>query len=121
MSLVGDKLGKAGRQAQDAVSRTARDAKNRAQGFAHEQRQRRSHEEVPDDVLVNRVRAEMGHVVAHPAEVTVTALGGRVTLAGKVEENEAAALAERIAKVPGVMGVENRLNAPQTTDRPGVN
>ena len=120
-AVLGDKLTKAGHATQDAVGRTAKDARNRAQGLAHEVRKRRSHEEVPDDVLVDRVRSEMGHVVGRPSEVTVTALGGRVTLSGTVREDEAETLAKHVSKIPGVAGVENRLNASQTTDRPGVN
>jgi len=120
-ALLGDKLSKAGRTGREQLARTARDATNRAKGLAYRQRARHAGEEVPDDVLVDRVRSEMGHLVDHPGEVTVTALGGRVTLAGTVGENEADELAKRIAKVPGVSGVENRLNAPPTTDRPAAN
>jgi osmotically-inducible protein OsmY len=120
-SVLGDKVNKARHSAQDAVTRTARDAANRTRGLVHEQKKRRSQEEVPDDVLVSRVRSEMGHVVERPSEVTVTALGGRVTLSGTVRDEEIEALTKHVAKLPGVAGVENRLNAAQTTDRPGVN
>jgi len=119
-ALLGDKLSKAGRTARDQVAGTARDAGNRARGLLHETRARRAGDEVPDDVLVDRVRSAMGHVVDHPGEVTVTALGGRVTLAGNLGDEEAEELARRVAKLPGVMGVENRLNAPPTPDRPAA-
>ena len=59
-------------------------------------------------------------MVERPADVTVTALGGRVTLSGKVRDDEVETLTKHVSKLPGVAGVENRLNAPQT-DRPGVN
>lgn len=110
-ALVGDKLNSAGHAAADAVTRTGRDAKNRAKGLLHENKQRLAGEEVPDDVLVQRVRSEMGHVIDKPQDVTVTALGGRVTLDGTVAEGKVDDLVDRVEKMPGVAGVENRLSA----------
>lgn len=120
-SLVGDKLTKARHQTQDTLTRTARDAKNRAQGLVHEKRKRAEGEEVPDDVLVDRVRSEMGHMIDKPQDVTVTALGGRVTLAGTAKPEEVERLTEHVSQMAGVAGVENRLDASQKAGRPGVN
>lgn len=112
-ALVGDKLTKARHETRDAVARTARDAKNRAKGLAHEARKRTEGEEVPDDVLVNRVRSEMGHVIEHPHQVTVTSLGGRVTLSGTVKPEEAERLTHRVAEISGVQDVESRLETTE--------
>lgn len=122
-SLVGDKLTKARHKTQDAVTRTARDAKNRASGLAHEAKLRVGGQEgdVPDDVLVNRVRAEMGHVIEKPQEVTVTSLGGRVTLSGKVKPEEVERLTSTVSHVAGVVGVENRLDTSPKAGQAGVN
>lgn len=120
-ALVRDKLNKAGHETADTAGRAARDVKNRAKGLAHETRKRLEGEEVPDDVLVNRVRSELGHVVDHPGAVTVTALGGRVTLSGHVKPQEVETLAERLAHVAGVEGIENRLEVSENPGRKGVN
>ena len=109
-ALMADKLNSAGHATTDAVARTGRDAKNRAKGMLHENKRRLAGEEVPDDVLVERVRAELGHVVDNAQSVTVTALGGRVTLSGTVAEDRVDELVSRVGKVGGVAGVENRLN-----------
>lgn len=108
-ALLGDKLTSARHEAEEKVAKTARDAKNRAKGLAHETRGHLEHEEVPDDVLVDRVRSEMGHVIDHPGEVTVTALGGRVTLSGEVKPEEVEKLTQHVARVRGVAGIDNRL------------
>lgn len=108
-ALLGDKLTRARHEVEDKVGQTARDAKNRAKGLAHETRSQLESDEVPDDVLVDRVRSEMGHVIDHPGEVTVTALGGRVTLSGEVKPDEVERLTKHVSSVSGVQGVDNRL------------
>lgn len=118
-ALVADKLNSAGHTTADAVAATGRDAKNRAKGLLHENKQRLAGEEVPDDVLVKRVRSEMGHVIDKPQDVTVTALGGRVTLDGTVAEDKVDDLVGRVEKMPGVAGVENRLNAAPVSEVAG--
>src|SRR5579859_5821653 len=62
-----------------------------------------------DTVLVERVRAEMGHIIRHPHMVSVTADAGWVRLAGNVLPDEKEELVTAIAKVPGVFGLEDHL------------
>src|SRR5437867_2211648 len=62
----------------DALGTTARDAGHRARGLAAETGARLRDEDVPDEVLVKRVRARMGRVVSHPRAVQVAADQGRV-------------------------------------------
>ena len=112
-ALVRDKMNRYGRKAGRATSRTGRDIWNRTRGTAHETKQRLRRERVPDGVLVDRVRSEMGHVVHDPTHVTVTCRGGHVTLAGDVSEDEMNRLLERVAATPGVSGVENQLRGSQ--------
>ena len=113
-ALLGDKLTHARHEAEDAVTGTARDARNRAKGVAHETKRRLEKEEVPDDVLVDRVRSEMGHLIEQPGAVTVTALGGRVTLSGAVKPDEGEKLTRELAEGQGVAGVETRLDVTET-------
>ena len=56
----------AARVVSEGAKVTARDTVHRAQGAWAEARRMFSHEEVDDDVLVERVRAELGRVVSHP-------------------------------------------------------
>lgn len=110
-ALARDKMNRYGRQAGRAGARTGRDLWNRTRGTAYETSKRLRRERVPDGVLVDRVRSEMGHVVHDPTSVTVTCRGGHVTLAGEVRNEELTRLLERVASTPGVSGVENQLRA----------
>lgn len=91
------------------VGRTARDLRNRATGMAAETAAAFRREMVPDEVLVQRVRAAMGRAVSHPRPIQVTAMGGRVTLSGPVLANEAPELLATVRRVRGVQAIENRL------------
>ncbi|HUO87154.1 MAG TPA: BON domain-containing protein [Thermoanaerobaculia bacterium] len=110
-ALAKDKATRYGRETGRAATRTGRDVLNRARGTAHEAGSKLRKERVPDGVLVDRVRAEMGHVVDDPSGVVVTARGGHVTLAGALPEEQMKRLLERVASTPGVAGVESQLNA----------
>jgi osmotically-inducible protein OsmY len=108
-ALVRDKMVHYGKRTGRVVERTSRDVANRTRGKAYVTRKRIEGEEVPDGVLVDRVRAAMGHVIDNPHDVLVSAQGGRVTLAGRVQADEVDRLLERVAAIPGVGDVENRL------------
>ena len=114
-AVARDKAKHYGTKAGTTVQRTSRDAWNRTRGAAIETRKRIQGEEVPDGVLVDRVRSEMGHVIDQPAAVLVTSSGGHVTLTGAVRPGEVERLLERVSEVPGVLGVDNRLDV---TDSP---
>ena len=63
-----------------------------------------------DDLqLIERVRARMGRMVAHPHALQVGALRGRVTLSGPVLAHEKASLVAAVRAVWGVHGVEDLL------------
>jgi uncharacterized membrane protein len=66
---------------------------------------------VSDDVLVERVRSQLGRAVSHPHPIHVTAKNGKVTLTGEVlceEEND---LIRSVSGVKGVTQVDNQLMA----------
>jgi len=113
-AIARDKAKHYGSKTGEAVQRTSRDAWNRTRGAAIETRKRIQGEEIPDGVLVDRVRSEMGHVIEHPAAVLVTSSGGHVTLSGAVRSGEVERLLERISEVPGVLGVDNRLDVTES-------
>lgn len=110
-ALARDKMNRYSRQAGRVTTRTGRDVWNRTRGTAYETTRKLKKERVPDGVLVDRVRSEMGHVVHDPSNVVVTCRGGHVTLAGEIPEPEMDRLLERVAATPGVAGVENQLRS----------
>jgi osmotically-inducible protein OsmY len=59
---------------------------------------------VPDDVLVDRVRARLGHVSPHLGQIEVTSHDGVVTLEGTLSKAERAA-----REVSGVRAVVEQL------------
>ena len=90
---------------------------DRAQGVAAEAKQKLSTEDTPDEVMVARVRSAIGHVLTNAHEVDVIANQGLITLTGSVPTAETETLISTIKALPGVHGVENRLEAYEgTTD-----
>src|SRR5437764_7332908 len=69
---VRDKLVSAAAHADELVSKTGRDLSQRAAGFLAEASARfRGKREVPDEVLVQRVRARVGRFCSHPSSLSV--------------------------------------------------
>ena len=98
----------------DAAEATSRDVAQRTRGLVARTRSRFRHEDVPDDTLVERVRAEMGRKVSHPRAIDVTAEQGVVTLRGPVFASEADRLLACVERVPGVEDVVNELEVHAT-------
>jgi len=90
-----------------AADKTSRDVKNRLSGTVHSTKSRFTNSDVSDDVLVERVRSQMGRAVSHSHAVRVTAENGRVTLTGEILSDE---LNDLLRSVSGVKGVEKVLN-----------
>ena len=66
-------------------------------------------EDVPDEVLLERVRSRLGHVVQHPQSISATVEGGGVRLTGIVARDEKKRVLREIREVPGVLKVEELL------------
>ena len=62
---------------------------------------------VSDDVLVDRVRSRMGHVIPHPHEIEVHASNGVIRLQGKLAPEERQRLHKEIEAIPGVQCVHD--------------
>ena len=108
-ALMRDRLASGVSRLDDARTVASRDLRNRARGVAHEVRSRFSREEVPDEILCERVRSSLGWAVSHPGAIEVSALSGRVTLSGAVLEREYVRLLRTVWAVRGVADVEDRL------------
>jgi uncharacterized membrane protein len=108
-AVMRDRLASGISRLDGATSVASRDLRNRARGVAHELRARFTKEEVPDEVLCERVRSRLGWAVSHPGAIEVAALSGRVTLSGAVLEREYVRLLRTVWAVRSVADVEDKL------------
>lgn len=121
-ALMRDKMIWAMRKSRDAAGATARDLGHRAIGATAELRaSMRPEEEVDNDVLVERVRAELGRLTSHPSSIEVKASDGQITLSGPILAHEVDRVMCGIQGVRGVRSVENRLTSHKSAgDVPGL-
>jgi osmotically-inducible protein OsmY len=113
-----EKAAAAARRGRTVVERRARDLAQRAKGRRYEIDHAR--ETVADDVLVERVRAQLGKRARHAGALRVEARAGTVTLAGPILRDEVEGLLEIVTKVRGVKAIEDRLDAHDPPDVPGL-
>jgi hypothetical protein len=86
------------------------DASSRVRGRVQKLRARLSEGEVPDPVLEERVRAQIGRAVSHPGALRVSAVRGCVEITGPVLAGEVEDLVEGIRAVRGVKDVVERFD-----------
>jgi uncharacterized membrane protein len=111
-ALVTNKVSSAAHHLPDAVRVTREDLSNRAHGIWHETTNIFKREKnVPDDVVVARVRSKLGRVVSHPHAIKVRSDDGHVKLSGIILADEVPGLLKCVRGVPGVKSVENDLEA----------
>ena len=108
-ALIRDRTAHGVRKMARVAGKTRKRLANRARGTLAEATSSFFDETVSDDVLVERVREELGHLVAHPRQVEVHADDGHVILAGKLLETEVDPVREAVPQVRGVRTVEYRL------------
>lgn len=109
-ALVADKAYSVVSDARQALGAATRDAAHRIEGLRARARRLVSDTPIPDDLqLIERVRARMGRLVAHPHAIQVGAYNGRVTLSGPVLAHEVERLLDAVRSVWGVSSVDNRL------------
>ena len=84
----------------------------RARGTAYEVLH--AGEQVDDDVLVERVRAQIGRPVSHAHAIHVSARGGEVTLSGQILRSELDQLLDCVSRIRGVKAVHNALDVLAT-------
>jgi len=108
-SRVRDQAARGWSQLDTAVGVTTDDLRSRTRGLMAELRSRVGGEEVPDALLVERVRSRLTWAVSHPGAVDVQASHGRLVLSGAVLESEYIRLLRTVWAVRGVVDVEDRL------------
>jgi hypothetical protein len=111
-ALVRDQLVHALNEIDGAIGVLARDLSNRSRGVWSGMKslpRRLTGEEVPDDILVEQVRSELGRHVSHPRSIEVDVSSGRICLRGLILDHELDGLLAAVARVPGVTEVEHQL------------
>lgn len=109
-TMMRDKMMSGMHQGQDYLSKTGRHLWNKASGTVAEVKGRLHREQVSDDVLVDRVRSEMGRCVSSPQSINVKAENGCVTLTGAIPAGEVDGLLKCVWKTRGVQEIINELN-----------
>lgn len=113
--LMDQTFGRSRRLAASAA-RQMRNAANHARGAVAERAARRRDRRriIPDDKLVERARAQLGHVVRHPGLLRVQAKDGNVYVSGPVLLGEARKIRDRLLQTRGVRDYE--LNVTEYPD-----
>ncbi len=109
-ALVRDKGVRVSRKLGEGVATATRDIRNRTTGVAAELKGRFRQDLAGDEVIEERIRAELGRTVSHPGAVSVTVFDGRVILSGEILSAELDVLLAAVRGVRGVSEVENQLN-----------
>jgi len=109
-AVLRDKGLSAARDAAGGVARRGRDLRHRLRGMVYRAKSRLAEEEVPDDILVERVRAQLGRPVSHPRAIDVRAQDGCVILAGPILADEVEDLIRQIASIAGVRSIQSKLD-----------
>lgn len=120
-SLLRDQVTASANRFQEFIDVGMRDLNNRVCGLQAELRSRLEDSgQVADDVLVQRVRATIGHHVTNPSAIEVEAHQGQVIVRGPVLASQVRNLIGAIWAVRGVRRVENQLEVHQQADVPAL-
>ncbi|HEY7186269.1 MAG TPA: BON domain-containing protein [Vicinamibacterales bacterium] len=119
-ALVKDKLSYSAHTAVHAMGTAGRDVAHRANGVVARVRRAFQPEDVDDDLLIERVRAQLGRAVSHPHAIHVEAVEGCVTLSGPILDDEVTPLMRAVARVRGVCGIVNALDQHEAGEVPAL-
>lgn len=115
-SLLRDKAARASRVAGRGVVDRANDVRNRTQGQVAELRASFANDQLDDDQLVARVRAELGHRVDRARSIEIAAHDGAITIRGQVPPDGADDIVAAVRRVRGVKEVNNELEIRSAAD-----
>ncbi len=115
-ALLRDQMSSAFSRIDDRINMTARDTRQRVQGLFAELRSRLVDRDIPDEVLVARLRSKLGRYVSHPSSIEITAHQGGVTLRGPILAHEVDPLLAVVAAQRGVQWVDNQLEVHRQRD-----
>ena len=107
-ALIRDKVEAAGNKLSDTADKMQRDLRNRAYGVVAEAKSVFRHDEVTDDVLVDRVRSRLGRIPVHIGAFDISAKDGVVTLRGQILADELPRVVRAARFVRGVKEIDNQ-------------
>jgi len=115
-ALIRDKVDAAAHKMSNAAEKASRDISNRAYGMVAETKTIFRHEEVSDDVLVDRVRSRLGRIPVHIGAFDIDANNGVLTLRGEILADELPKVLRAARFVRGVKDLENQLKVRDTAE-----
>ncbi|WP_159017616.1 hypothetical protein [Cognatiluteimonas profundi] len=114
-AMAHDKSVAAGHDVKDFARNKGKQVVDHARGAAARTRAQLANEFVDDDVLRDRVRSRLGHLVDHPIEVEV--MDGRVVLSANMSTTRLDELSDVVSAMPGVVRVESRQTPPPSPEK----
>lgn len=117
-ALLRDRVVHGVRSTGETLDVRARRFANRWHGLLAKARPPLAAKPIPDAVLAERVRSQIGHVPCHARSIDVSVRDGCVTLSGPVAGDEVRKLLARVSRIRGVDRVENDLEVYEE-GRPG--
>jgi len=109
-AMIRDKVDSAASKTADYAGKMKRDLSNRAYGIVAETKSLFREKEVPDDVLVDRVRSKLGRYPVHAGAIEVSANNGNVTLTGPILADELPTVLRATRFVRGVKNIDNQMS-----------
>lgn len=107
--LVRDQVIRWRNQGDEAIETGIHDLRNRAKGMLAEATAYVGNEPASDWVLSERVRAKLGVLTRHGSAIQVDVREGRAVLSGDALADEVDRIAQGVALVRGIKGVENHI------------
>ena len=115
-AVMGDESFSGAGDAAGGMTGRAGKLRQRLRGMVYRATPGPAEEEVPDDILVERVRAQLERPVSHPRAIDVRAQDGCVILAGPILADEVEDLIRQVARIAGVRSIQSELDLH---DEPG--
>ena len=120
-ALIRDKVESAGNKVAEKAEKMRRDLGNRAYGLVAETKSIFRHEEVSDEVLVDRVRSRLGRMPVHIGAFDITANDGTITLKGQILQDELPKVLRAARFVRGVKAIDNQFEVhPSAANIPAL-
>jgi hypothetical protein len=108
-SVLFDRARRMGHEAARRIGQRSRDLSHRMRGMAYRSTATLRIRDVSDEQLESRIRSRIGRAVSHPGLVRVHVRDRHVSLTGRILDGERRGLIAAVRHVPGVSGVEDRL------------
>lgn len=120
-ALIRDKMIRARNKVRWFLGQQVRNAIHNLQGAFAETRAKVQEGPISDDLLEQRVRAQIGHVVSHAGSLEIICRDGQVTIRGPVLAGERDRIEDRLKETRGVHGFKLELReAEQPGSIPGL-